>query len=88
MKIVIEGTPDEVADAIRRLAAPQDIKPVFVPHETRRTESLPYIGDFPPPPVDRLDWIDLSKVVGVAPVTTTAQFSPFWQISRAGTVLQ
>lgn len=88
MKIVIEGTPEEIADAMRRLAAPEDIKPVFVPHETRRTESLPYVGDFPPSPVDRLDWIDLSKVVGVVPVTATAQLSPFWQISHTGTVLQ
>jgi hypothetical protein len=35
MKIVIEGTPEECADAIRRLAGPQDIKPIFAPERPR-----------------------------------------------------
>lgn len=57
MKIVIEGTPEECADAIRRLAPPQDIKPVFVPYERRVTSPFePYIGDYPPPVADFIPW--------------------------------
>jgi hypothetical protein len=67
MKIVIEGTPEECAEAIRRMAAPQDIKPVFVPH----VPTIPWmdpdffrIGDYPAT-TDRVGpLIDWSKVTG------------------------
>lgn len=64
MRIVIEGTPEEVADAIRRLAGPQDIKPIqtapyvpqidpfvipFIPYDPPQTVPYPY-----QPATDRL----------------------------------
>jgi hypothetical protein len=40
MKITIEGTREEIADALRRLAAPEDIKPAFAPHHTPKIDPV------------------------------------------------
>jgi hypothetical protein len=60
MKITIEGTREEIADALRRLAAPEDIKPIlapkraridpvvmpFIPYEPSRTTDPPTVKTF------------------------------------------
>lgn len=72
MKLVIEGTPSEIADAMRRLAAPEDIKPVFVPYERRVTSPfVPYIGDYPPPATDSIPpwWLGERVTTGGIEIT-------------------
>jgi hypothetical protein len=66
MKIVIEGTPEEIADALRRLAPPEDIKPIFAPKRAPEIDPfvIPFIPYDPPqtvpypysPATDRLFW--------------------------------
>jgi hypothetical protein len=68
--VKIEGTPEEIADFVRRMLPAEDIKPILAPQCAPRIQPdwLPYIGDYPPPATDRIPYV-----------------YPFWQAEPYGT---